>query len=82
MNCQEDHAHLQNKEQIMRNLLFTFPKHIFTEHLYIPYHAYRYKHHITNIKILITILIRILITITTTVLMLVINNNIDNNNKI
>ena len=76
MNCLEDHAHLQNKEQIMTNLLFTFPKHIFTEHLYIPYHVYRY------IKILITMLIRILITIATTALMLIINNIINNNNKI
>ena len=57
------------KEKIMRNLLFAFPKHIFTEHLYIAYHIYRYKQYITNIKIL-----RILITITATVMMLVINS--------
>ena len=66
------------KEQIMKNLLFTFPKHIFTKHLYITYHIYRYKQYITNIKIL-----RILITITTTAMMLVVNNNdnINNNNN-
>ena len=47
------------KEQIMKNLLFTFPKHIFTEHLYVTYHICRYKQYLTDIKIL-----RILITIT------------------
>ena len=47
------------KEQIMKNLLVTFPEHIFTEHLYITYHIYRYKQYITNIKIL-----RILTTVT------------------
>ena len=57
----------------MKNLLVTFPEHIFTEHLYITYHIYRYKQYITNIKIL-----RILITVTTTAVMLVINNNNDN----
>ena len=65
------------KKQIMKNLSFTFPKHIFREHLYVTYHIYRYKQYITNIKIL-----RILITITTTAIMLVINNKndgIDNN---
>ena len=61
------------KEQIMKNLLFTFPEHIFTEHLYITYHIYIYKQYITNIKIL-----RILITVTTTAVMLVIKNNNDN----
>ena len=58
------------KEQIMKNLLFTFPKHIFTEHLYITYHTYRYKQYVTNTKIG-----RILITITTTAIRLVINND-------
>ena len=52
------------KEQIMRNLLFSFPKHIFTEHLYITYHIYRYKQYITNIKIP-----SVLITITITAMM-------------
>ena len=47
------------KEQIMKNLLFTFPKHIFTEHLYVTYHIYRYKQYLTDIEKL-----RILITIT------------------
>ena len=64
------------KEQIMRNLLFTFPKHIFTEHLYITYDIYRYKQYIINIKI-----IKVLITITATAMMLVINNNNTNNNN-
>ena len=54
------------KKHIMKNLLFTFPKHI-----YVTYHIYRYKQYITNIKILI------LITITITTIMLVINNNND-----
>ena len=66
------------KEQIMKNLLFTFPNRIFTEHLYIT-DIYRYKQYIANIKIL-----RILLTITTTAMMLVMNNNndnIDNNNN-
>ena len=62
----------------MKNLLFTFPKHIFTDHLYITYHIYRYKQYITNIYIL-----RILIAITTWAIMLVINyNNDDFNNNI
>ena len=65
------------KKQIMKNLSFTFPKHIFREHLYVTYHIYRYKQYITNIKI-----VRILITITATVIMLVINNNNDINNTI
>ena len=43
----------------MKNLLFTFPKHIFTEHLYVTYHIYRYKQYLTDIEKL-----RILITIT------------------
>ena len=30
------------KEQIMKNLLFTSPKRIFTEHLYVTYHIYIY----------------------------------------
>ena len=60
----------------MRNLLFTFPKDIFTEHLYISYDIYRFKQYITNIKLL-----RILITIPTTAMMLVINNNNNNNNN-
>ena len=47
------------KEQIMKNLLFTFPKYIFTEHLYFTYHIYRYKQNLTDIEKL-----RILITIT------------------
>ena len=64
------------KEQIMKNLLFTFPEHIFTERLYIIYHIYIYKQYITNIKIL-----RILITVTTTAVMLVIKNNNDNINN-
>ena len=66
----------KNKDQIMKNL-FTFPKHIFIEHLYVTYHIYRYKQYITNIKI-----VRILIAITATVIMLVINNNNDINNTI
>ena len=53
-NCLKDHAHLHN--QITNNeeppIIFTFPKHIFTEHLYITYHIYRSKQYITNIKIL------------------------------
>ena len=62
----------------MKNLLFTFPKHIFTEHLYVSIiYIYRYKQYLTNIKIL-----RILITIKTTEIMLVINNNDDNNSNI
>ena len=67
------------KEQIMKNLLFTFPKHIFTEHLHVNYQTYRYEQYITNIKML-----RMLITITTTANMLVIdnNNNKDINNNI
>ena len=69
------------KEQIKKNLLFTSPKHIFTEHLHVTYQTYRYKQYITNIKML-----RILITITTTANMLVIDNNnnndINNNNYI
>ena len=67
------------KEQIMKNLLFTFPKHIFTEHLHVTHQTYRYEQYITNIKML-----RILITITTTANMLVIdnNNNKDINNNI
>ena len=64
------------KEQVMKNL-FTFPKHIFIEHLYVTYHIYRYKQYITNIKI-----VRILITITTTVIMFVINNNTADINNI
>ena len=60
----------------MRNLLFTFPKDMFTEHLCISYDIYRFKQYITNIKLL-----RILITITTTAMMLVINNNNNNNNN-
>ena len=43
------------KEQIMKNLLFTFPKHIFTEHLYVTYHLY--KQYLTDI--ILRILIRI-----------------------
>ena len=54
------------KKQLMKNLSFTFPKHIFREHLYVTYHIYRYKQYITNIEILI------LITIITTAVMLVI----------
>ena len=69
------------KEQIMKNLLFTFPEHIFTEHLHVTYQTYKYEQYITNIKML-----RILITITTTANMLVIDNNnnndINNNNYI
>ena len=63
----------------MKNLLFTLPKHIFTEHLYVTYdHIYRYKQYLTDIKIL-----RVLITITKTAIMLVINNhNDDINNNI
>ena len=60
----------------MRNLLFTYPKYIFTEHLYITYHIYRYKQYIINIKI-----IKILMTIIATSMMLVINNNNINNNN-
>ena len=60
----------------MKNL-FTFPMHIFTEHLYITFHIYKYKQYITNIKIL-----GILIAITTTtIIILVINNIIINNNN-
>ena len=42
INCLEDHVMpiYKIKEQIMRNLLFTFPKHILTGHLYITYHIY------------------------------------------
>ena len=50
-----------NKEQIMKNL-FTFPKHIFTEHLYdmsLTIYIYRYKQYLTDIEKL-----RILTTIT------------------
>ena len=65
----------------MKNLLFTFPEHIFTEHLPVTYQTYKYEQYITNIKML-----RILITITTTANMLVIDNNnnndINNNNYI
>ena len=60
----------------MENLVFIFPIHIFTKHLYITYHIYRYKQCITNIKIL-----RILITIKATEMMLVINNNNNNNDN-
>ena len=59
----------------MKNL-FTFPIHIFTEHLYITFHIYKYKQYITNIKIL-----GILITILTTTIILVINNIIINHNN-
>ena len=64
------------KEQKLRNPLFTFPKQIFTEHVYNTYHIYRYKQYIINIKI-----VRILITITATAMMLLINNNNINNNN-
>ena len=64
------------KEQIMRNLLFLFPKHIFTEQLYITYHTYRYKQYIINIKI-----IKISLTILATAMILVRNNNININNN-
>ena len=47
------------KEQVIKNLLFIFPKYIFTEHLYFTYHIYRYKQYLTDIEKL-----RILITIT------------------
>ena len=60
----------------MENLVFIFPIHIFTKHVYITYHIYRYKQCITNIKIL-----RILITVTATGMILVINNNNKNNNN-
>ena len=63
------------KEEITRNLLFTFLKHIFTKHLYITWHIYRYKQYTANIKIL-----RIPIIITVKAKMLVINNNNNNNN--
>ena len=44
----------------MKNLLFTFPKYIFTEHLYFTCHIiYKYKQYLTDIEKL-----RILITIT------------------
>ena len=49
----------------MKNLLFTFPKYIVTEHLYFTYHIYRYKQYLTDIEKL-----RILITIT--------SNNVSN----
>ena len=61
---------------MMENLVFIFPIHIFTKHVYITYHIYRYKQCITNIKIL-----RILITVTATGMILVINNNNNNNNN-
>ena len=46
------------KEQVMKNLLFTFPKYIFTENLYFTYDIYRFSHYLTDIeklKILIII---------------------------
>ena len=55
----------------MWSLLFLFPKHIFTEHLYITYH----KQYIINIK-----LIKISIAISATKMILVTNNNININN--
>ena len=56
--------------------LFTFRVHIFIEHLHITYYIYRYKHYITNIKLL-----RTLKKITATAMMLVINNDNNNNNN-
>ena len=43
----------------MKNVLFTFPKYIFTENLYFTYHIYRFSQYLTDIEKL-----RILIIIT------------------
>ena len=50
-NCKIMLIYKINKEQIMKNL-FTFPKDIFTEHLYVTYHIYidRYKQYLTDIE--------------------------------
>ena len=64
------------KEQIMSIPLFLFPKHIFTEHLYVTYHTDTYKQYIINIKI-----IKISKTISATAMILVTNNNININNN-
>ena len=81
------------KEQIMKNLLFTSPKRIFTEHLYVTYHIYIYIYMYKCIYIYIYIhrqrkrskqqitnieIQIILITITTTAIILIINNTIEN----
>ena len=63
------------KEQVMKNVLFTFPKYIFTENLYFTYHIYRFSQYLTDIEKL-----RILIIITSNHVILVINNNDINNN--